>query len=298
MPMRHESRTPPPRAVLIAAVGAALLGACATAPPKSSLLADAHGEFERAQASPEVSAQAQPELEKAKQLLDAADAAVTAKNKPEVIDHYAYLARQQVLIAEQRAAAKVADQRVAASQGEQTKIQLAARERDAAVAQQQAAAAQQTAQSAQAQAEQERARARQLEADLADLQARRTERGLVVTLGNDLLFDTGRAELKPGANRALDQLAKFMQDHPERSLRIEGFTDSTGSEDFNMGLSQHRADAVRAALVSRGIPADRVQAVGYGEQYAIASNADAGGRQLNRRVEVLISDKDGRIASR
>jgi outer membrane protein OmpA-like peptidoglycan-associated protein len=287
-------------------VGASLaLGGCASTPRTSALLTDAQAAYERARSDGAVAANSAIELQKARQLLDTAEGALRAREEPEVVDHYAYLARQQVQIAEQRAAVKVAEQRIAASEGERTRIQLSAREREAELARQQAAAAQARAQGAQQlaqqatlDAQQARERAAQLEADLAELEAQRTERGLVVTLGNDVLFDTGRAELKAGANRALDQLAKFMQEHPERSVLIEGFTDSVGAEDYNMELSRRRADAVRSALLSRGVAADRVAAVGYGEQYAIASNANAGGRQLNRRVEVVISDEAGRIASR
>jgi outer membrane protein OmpA-like peptidoglycan-associated protein len=291
-------------AALVLGVSLAL-GGCASTPRASALLGEAQAAYERAQADAAVTANSAIELQRARQMLDTAEGALRAREQPEVVDHYAYLARQQVQIAEQRAAVKVAEQRIAASEGERTRIQLSAREREADAARRQAAAAQaqaqgaqQVAQQATQDAQQARERAARLEADLAALEAQRTERGLVVTLGNDVLFDTGRAELKAGASRALDQLAKFMQEHPERSVLIEGFTDSVGAEDYNMDLSRRRADAVRAALTSRGIAADRVAAVGYGEQYAIASNADAGGRQLNRRVEVVISDEAGRIASR
>jgi outer membrane protein OmpA-like peptidoglycan-associated protein len=280
-------------------LGVALaLGGCASTPQTSALLGDAQAAYERAQADAAVTANSAIEMQRARQLLDTAESALRGREEPEVVDHYAYLARQQVQIAEQRAAVKVAEQRIAASEGERTRIQLSAREREVDTARQQAVAAQTRAQSAQQDAQQARERTAQLEADLAALEAKRTERGLVVTLGNDVLFDTGRADLKPGANRAINELAKFMQEHPERSVLVEGFTDSVGSEDLNMELSRRRADAVRSALLARGISADRVAAIGYGEQYAIASNADAGGRQLNRRVEVVISDEAGRVASR
>lgn len=280
-------------------LGAALaLTGCASTPRTSAMLADARAAYERAQADADVASQSAVELQRARQLLDTAESAAKEREPPEVVDHHAYLARQQVQIAEQRAARKVAEQRIAASEGERTRIQLSAREREADVARQQASSARAVAQEATADARQARERSAGLEADLAALQAQRTERGLVVTLGNDVLFDTGRSEVKPGASRALDQLAQFMQEHAERSVLIEGFTDSVGAEDYNMDLSRRRADAVRSALVTRGIAADRVAAVGYGEQYAVASNADAGGRQLNRRVEVVISDESGRVASR
>lgn len=294
-----------PRVAALAMATALALGACATTPPSSALLADAHSAFDRAQADPQIGTNSNVELQKAKQLLDTADAARANREKPEVVDHYAYLARQQVQIAEQRSVQKVAEQAVAASEGERTRIQLSARERETEAARRQAQAAQaraegaqQMAQQANANADEQRRRAEQLQSDLASLQTQRTERGLVVTLGNDVLFDTGRAELKGGAGRALDQLAKFMTEHPERSVLVEGFTDSTGSDQLNKDLSQRRAEAVRTALVTRGISADRVASVGYGEQYAIASNDNSGGRQLNRRVEVVISDESGRIASR
>ena len=303
--MKHITAFPI-RGVLALAVAASLaLGGCASTPRTSALLGDAQAAYQRAESDAAVAANSAIELQRARQLLDTAEGALREREEPEVVDHYAYLARQQVQIAEQRAAVKVAEQRIAASEGERTRIQLSAREREAELARQQAAAAQARAQGAQQLAQQAtqdaqaaRERAAQLEADLAELEAQRTERGLVVTLGNDVLFDTGRADLKAGANRALDQLARFMQEHPERSVLIEGFTDSVGAEDYNMELSRRRADAVRSALLSRGVGADRVAAVGYGEQYAIASNADAGGRQLNRRVEVVISDEAGRVASR
>jgi outer membrane protein OmpA-like peptidoglycan-associated protein len=307
--MNHSTAFVPawfPRGAAALLVGAALaVGGCASTPRHSALLDEARASYERAQADADVAAQANAELQRAKQLLDTAEAALRGRQGPEQVDHYAYLARQQVQIAEQRAARKVADAKIAASEGERTRIQLSAREREAELARRQAAAAQARAEGAQliaqqanSDADQARQRAAQLESDLAALEAQRTERGLVVTLGNDVLFDTGRAELKAGASRALDELAKFMQEHPERSVLIEGFTDSVGAEDYNMDLSRRRAEAVRAALLTRGVGADRVASVGYGEQYAIASNADAGGRQLNRRVEVVISDEAGRIAAR
>ena len=111
--------------------------------------------------------------------------------------------------------------------------------------------------------------------------------GLVLTLG-DVLFDTGRAELKPGASVKLDQLAQFLNTHPDRRVEIDGFTDSVGSDAYNESLSQRRADAVKTALVVRGIDASRINSEGYGKAYPVASNNESAGRQLNRRVEVII----------
>ncbi|MCG2720752.1 MAG: OmpA family protein [Thermodesulfovibrionales bacterium] len=94
-----------------------------------------------------------------------------------------------------------------------------------------------------------------------------------------------------GATRTLDKLAEFLEQYPNRKVLIEGFTDSTGSETYNLGLSQNRADSVRDALTMKGVPATRITTKGYGEQYPIASNATSAGKQQNRRVEVVILDE-------
>ena len=109
-----------------------------------------------------------------------------------------------------------------------------------------------------------------------------------MTLG-DVLFATGRADLKPGAAARLDKLADFMAKYPDRSVVIEGHTDSVGSAASNEALSQRRADAVKAYLTTKGVSPARVQAVGKGKDVPVASNTDAAGRQQNRRVEVIIS---------
>ncbi len=114
----------------------------------------------------------------------------------------------------------------------------------------------------------------------------------MLTLG-DVLFDTGKAELNSGAARKLDQLAQFLTEHPDRRVQIDGFTDSVGTDSYNLDLSQRRADAVRSALLSRGINPTRISDQGYGKEFPVASNADAGGRQLNRRVEIVIGGENG-----
>jgi outer membrane protein OmpA-like peptidoglycan-associated protein len=120
----------------------------------------------------------------------------------------------------------------------------------------------------------------------------------VLTLGGDVLFDVGEANLKPGAKRAIDNLAQFMQQHPQRNVAIEGFTDSTGSEQYNEILSERRAQAVKDALVARGIAPNRISARGYGEAFPVATNDTPAGRQLNRRVEVAISRDGERVSER
>ena len=135
-------------------------------------------------------------------------------------------------------------------------------------------------------------RAQDLERELEQLEARDTDRGLVLTLG-DVLFDAGTATLKPGAATTVDRLAQFMRDYPERSVRIEGHTDSAGSDTANQALSEQRADAVRESLIERGLEAERIATLGYGEARPIAGNETAAGRQQNRRVEIVVSDEQG-----
>jgi outer membrane protein OmpA-like peptidoglycan-associated protein len=208
----------------------------------------------------------------------------------------------------ERAQAKAAAAELSAQQAQ---AQAEVNRQRALAAQQQAAGATQAAQAARAQAEmaqQQAAAARaqaasanehaqSLQAALAELQARPTDRGMVVTLG-DLLFDTGSAHLKPGGERVVDRLAEFMKTYPDRRVAIEGFTDNVGNPSYNQDLSERRADAVRLALVDRGIDPSRVIARGYGEEYPVASNGNVAGRQMNRRVEVVISDVNGVIGSR
>lgn len=124
-----------------------------------------------------------------------------------------------------------------------------------------------------------------LEARTRELEAIRA--GTVVTLG-DVLFETGQATLLPGGALELDPVVAYMRDHPNSSLVIEGHTDSVGSSGYNQQLSQARADAVRNYLMRQGISTDRILARGMGEDFPVASNDTAAGRQQNRRVEVLV----------
>ncbi|HTF95023.1 MAG TPA: OmpA family protein [Cellvibrio sp.] len=147
--------------------------------------------------------------------------------------------------------------------------------------------------SEQATAAQLDARTRETEAlrrQIAELNAKQTERGLVVTLG-DVLFETGKSDLKSGAAANLGKLVTFLNQEPERSLVIEGHTDSVGSESYNQTLSQNRADSVKAFLLGQGVAANRITAVGKGESAPVASNDSSSGRQMNRRVEIIIANQ-------
>ena len=130
--------------------------------------------------------------------------------------------------------------------------------------------------------------AAELQRQIEVLQARPTDRGLVLTLG-DTLFATGKSEIKSGATANLDRLTTFMNEYPKRTAAIEGYTDSMGSDEMNQSLSQRRADAVKRYLVGQGVGSARLTSSGRGENSPVADNESAAGRQQNRRVEVVIS---------
>ncbi len=135
-------------------------------------------------------------------------------------------------------------------------------------------------------------RADSLEEELADLRAKRTERGVVLTLG-DVLFDTGQSDIRPGAYATLDRLASALKDQPARSVIIEGHTDNVGNASSNFLLSERRAQSVQSALLQRGVNTVQVSAVGMGESAPIAGNDSLSGRQQNRRVELIFSEHSG-----
>ena len=123
--------------------------------------------------------------------------------------------------------------------------------------------------------------------EIAELNAKKTDRGLVLTLG-DVLFEFDRAELMTGAFRTIDKLVEFLKKYENRNVLIEGHTDSIGTPEYNIGLSERRAEEVRNSLLQRGISPVRIIAKGYGESYPVATNVYESGRQQNRRVEIII----------
>jgi outer membrane protein OmpA-like peptidoglycan-associated protein len=267
--------------LMLAAVALAL-GACASAPQPNAALETARAQVSAASADPNVAQYDALDLQAARQDLAAAEAANNNRDEPQT-DQMAYIAAQTARVAQQRAAAKADDARIAQGTAERDRIQAQARSHEANVAvAQRNAALEQSA---------------QLQAEIEALKAKQTDRGLVLTLG-DVLFDTGRASLSPGAAAKLDRLASFLNEHPDRRVQIEGFTDSVGGDAYNLDLSERRADAVKAALTMRGIDPSRIATEGYGKAYPVASNGDSGGRQLNRRVEVVIGNANTPIAPR
>lgn len=307
-----------------ALLAVATVAGCASAPENSSLN-EARTDYNAAQNTARVTNLAPTELKQAKDALDKANSA-SAKNKDEAeVTNLAYLAKQRVAIAQETARQKEAEAAVASANVERGNIRLDARteeankaqrkaeastrqaeaaqrraeasQQQAEASQQQAAMSQHQADMSQQQARDAELRANQLEAQLNELNAKKTERGLVITLG-DVLFDTNQAQLKSGGTRSLQKLAGFLKQYPQRSAQVEGYTDSTGSADYNRELSDRRANAVRRSLMDMGIGGDRITTHGYGKESPVASNDTASGRQMNRRVEIILSDDSGNVSSR
>jgi outer membrane protein OmpA-like peptidoglycan-associated protein len=125
---------------------------------------------------------------------------------------------------------------------------------------------------------------------LAKLAAVRSDdRGMIITLSGSVLFASNKSTLLPAARSRLEQVADVLLEEPDRDLRIEGHTDSKGSDDYNRRLSQQRADAVRSALVGRGYPSEHIQTEGMGETQPVGDNTSSEGRANNRRVEIVVA---------
>ncbi len=332
----HTSRPMMRRLYPLALLPLAVLAACASAPATNARVEEARSSLRAAQADPKLTDLSGGELRLATEALAAADAAVAQREDTAAIDHLAYLAQQRVALLREAGNRRAAEAAVASANKERDELRLAARTREVSVAQNNAAASQLDAMVAQRRAEsaqrdaqmsqrsaEEALRASmaakretelaqqqtgdaerraaalqaQLAAQLNELNAKKTDRGMVVTIG-DVLFDTNQSEIKSGGLRSMDKLVAFLQEYPQRRAVIEGFTDSVGSDELNQALSTRRAEAVRAALVGMGVSSDRLIAKGYGEGFPVAGNDSPGGRQLNRRVEIVLSDDGGTVAPR
>ncbi|WP_263261973.1 OmpA family protein [Pseudomonas sp. RIT-PI-S] len=192
------------------------------------------------------------------------------------VRHYAYLSSRYSEIALAHSEAAANQDKLQKQQLERERLQLALRESKLLSVQRQG---------------------QWLEDQLLALATTDADRGLVLTLG-DVLFDTGEADLKPSANRTLLKLVQFLQVNPKRVIRIEGYTDSTGAAEENLKLSRDRAQAVADMLVDLGIEEKRIEVEGYGDQYPVEANATERGRALNRRVEIVISDRQGALGQK
>lgn len=296
---------------LVAAATLAVLAACSSVPAANMQLDDARRDFRAVQANPQAATVAATELSQAADAMGRADAAYNKNAPTEEVNHLAYLAKQRSAIAMETVRQKGAEAAVTSASVDRDRLRLAARtneadaaQRNADMAKAQADASQRSAAAANMQADAARrdsaeaqARAAALEAQMKDMNAKQTERGMVVTIG-DVLFDTNRAELKSGSLRSVEKLVEFLKANPQRSAVVEGFTDSVGSDASNQTLSGRRAESIQMALVNMGVSRERISARGYGEAFPVASNDTLDGRQLNRRVEIVLSDETGKIKPR
>jgi outer membrane protein OmpA-like peptidoglycan-associated protein len=313
-------------------LGAASMAACSTVPRDNPMLEQARSDYRSAQANSQTQALAPTEMKQASEALGQADAAYLRHDEVTQVNHLAYIAKQRVALAQETASRKTSEAAVAEASAARDQMRLAARtreadratrtanaatqmanaaeldarssqrqseasQRDAMNAQQQAQAAQQQAAASQMQAGEAERRAQALEKQLAELNAKKTDRGLVITIG-DVLFDTGRSDLKSGGMQNIQRLSGFLKEYPKRRAAIEGYTDSTGSDATNMTLSGRRAEAVMSALVGMGVDRAQLVSQGYGETHPVAGNDTSGGRQMNRRVEIVLSDESGVVAPR
>jgi outer membrane protein OmpA-like peptidoglycan-associated protein len=288
----------------LAAIAIAIAG-CAGMEPNPSL-EEARNAVQNAAADPLVVESAAPELDRAREALSRADAIYNedGNGEPERLEHESYLAGRYAQTAMAIADEARASDAIESAEAERNRVLLEIRteQADARAVEAEAArvAAARNAQGAelalrQANVERQRAAAAQSQAralaeQLQNLEAQRTDRGIVLTLG-DVLFDVDEASLKPGAASTITQLAEFLNEYPERSLVIEGHTDNTGPDAYNEDLSERRANALAMALEQRGVTGSRLVTRGLGESQPVASNETAAGRQQNRRVEVVVADE-------
>jgi len=289
----------------VAAAVSLTLAGCATTPTSPDGAAEVRAKLTRLQADPDLANRAPVAIQEA-------DTAIRAAEVPETKDgalgaHLVYMADRKVEIAMAQAATSQAEDQLAKLGKERERSRLEARTREADKAHADADAARTGAAdaarmaSADADAARVAAAAAALQAEdmqrqIDALQAKATERGLVLTLG-DVLFTSGMADLKAGAASNLNRLVTFLNQNPDRKIEIEGHTDNVGGDDYNQGLSQRRADSVRSYLMQQGINSGRIVASGKGEQRPVADNESEGGRQQNRRVEVIIENAPPVVAS-
>jgi outer membrane protein OmpA-like peptidoglycan-associated protein len=257
-----------------AALVSIALSACSSAPKEIESLEQARMAYEKAAQDITVVRHAPEQLDQARNALNVADTRWKKKADRSQVEHYAYLANQRVRIANLIAESNESDRELEAMALERRNVTLDLREAELLKAKRDA---------------------QDMKRQMAALQAEKTERGMVLTLG-DVLFDVGEATLAPGAARNIAKIASFMKSHPERQAVIEGHTDSMGDDDYNLDLSRDRAFAVRQALLGQGVSAARISTQGFGESLPVASNSTPSGRQKNRRVEIIFPDVQTQVS--
>jgi len=283
---------------------AVLMTACSTTPRTTSLLEQTRSDYAVIHSNPNVERMAPLEMQQATDAMNKANDASTKDESASEVDKLAYIAKDKIGVAREVTKQKMAEKELVSTAKERDAMVLNQRTLEADKAKQNAAESQATAQAAladaaasQRQTDAAKAQAAQLQAQLADLAAKQTERGLVITLG-DVLFGTDLSRLTPDGIRTAQKLADVLNQNPQRTVLVEGYTDSTGSAAHNQELSERRAQSVKSALQGMGISGDRVAVRGLGQQFPVAANDTSANRQMNRRVEIVISDANGKIIQR
>jgi outer membrane protein OmpA-like peptidoglycan-associated protein len=274
--------------VLVAAAVTSLLAACSSTPERIEELEAARAIVPQVEASPRAGVAA-TNVAEARKSLDRANRLADNGSRVGDIEFEAMVASRNAQIANEKILAAQAQEEIEKGTAERQAVLIEAREAEARRRGQQA-------ENAQEQAALAEHRASTLEQELSDLRAKKTDRGMVLTLG-DVLFDTGMATLKPGAYTTIDRLATVLKQAPDRKVMIEGHTDNVGSDDYNRQLSERRAAAVQTALLERGVTSNQITVAGKGETFPVASNDNAAGRQQNRRVEMVFTDDASQVAS-
>ncbi len=275
------------RIVLSVAI-AAVLSACSTTPERNETLERARALVQDVETSPRAGIAAK-DISNARASLDAANRLAESRTRVSEMEFEATNAALSAQIANAKILTAEAREEIASGTAQRQAVLLQARERDVLRSVERAG-------DALRQADASQARVDSLETELADLKLQKTERGLVLTLG-DVLFATGQSTLEPGAYATLDRLATALRQQPERKVLIEGHTDNVGSTENNQGLSERRAQSVQMALTQRGVERGQITTLGKGENFPIAGNETAAGRQTNRRVELILTDAQARIAA-
>ncbi|MCM8856662.1 MAG: OmpA family protein [Candidatus Thiodiazotropha sp.] len=270
---------------LIAATSLALLLSGCSSMQKNQALTDAEQAYAEAKQNEQLLRYASTELERASKALSRA---ATAENEEDMTS-LAYVGKTRVMIAQSVAARKAAAAKLEELGEIKNKERLKAREIEIQLEQHAKDEALRDKEAALMERENALAKAEALRLELAELQAKKTERGMVMTLG-DVLFSTGKTELLPGAMSTIDKLAKFLAEYPEKTVLVEGHTDNVGSDAFNQDLSERRALSVKNALMQAGIDGSRIDTLGMGETTPVTDNSTSAGRLKNRRVEIVIRD--------
>lgn len=252
---------------LAIAIAALLLGACAGEPPEGSEAA--RNKLTRLQSDSQLATRAPVAINEADDAVRAAEQPRKSNKDDQAAgQHLVFIADHKVDTAQAQAQSRLSeDQRTGLSEQRET-ARLDSRTREADIAHGQNYALQQ-----------------QIDA----MNAKPTDRGLVVTLG-DVLFDTGKSTLKSSAANNLNNVVSFLVQYEERTVIIEGNTDNVGNDEYNQGLSERRANTVASYLVRHGVSPNRIDAAGLGENSPVADNNTSEGRQENRRVEIIISN--------